>query len=99
MNHIRNVENSFKAEGVIARQDSNPRPQDRTPSVLLFSNAAFRRLRSPLVGQRATKAHSFIDRYISSPGVGSNFGGSEGTGGGRSAQDTPKITFSEREAS
>lgn len=33
------------------------------------------------------------------PGVGSNFRGSKGTGGGTSAQDTPKITFSEREAS
>jgi hypothetical protein len=33
------------------------------------------------------------------PGVVSNFGASEGTGVGTSAQDTPKITFSEREAS
>lgn len=33
------------------------------------------------------------------PGVGSNFEGSNGTGVGRSAQDTLKITFSEREAS
>ena len=33
------------------------------------------------------------------PGVGSNFGTFQGTGGGTSAQDTSKITFSEREAS
>lgn len=32
-------------------------------------------------------------------GVGSDFRNCQGTGGGRSAQDTPKITFSEREAS
>ncbi|WP_377191006.1 hypothetical protein [Ruegeria meonggei] len=33
------------------------------------------------------------------PGVVSNFGASEGTGVGTSAQDTSKITFSKREAS
>ncbi|MDE4096672.1 hypothetical protein [Phaeobacter gallaeciensis] len=33
------------------------------------------------------------------PGVGSNFRKCEGTGGGRSAQDRPKISFSERKAS
>lgn len=33
------------------------------------------------------------------PGVALNFGASQGTGGGRSAQETPNITFSEREAS
>lgn len=38
-------------------------------------------------------------RKIKRSGVGSNFRRSEGTGVGRSAQDTPKITFSEREAS
>ncbi|WP_127111718.1 hypothetical protein [Shimia sediminis] len=31
------------------------------------------------------------------PGVGSNFGRLEGTGGGRSAQDRPKISFSSNE--
>ncbi|MDE4173664.1 hypothetical protein PXK01_05830 [Phaeobacter sp. PT47_59] len=33
------------------------------------------------------------------PGVGSDFRTCEGTGGGRSAQDRPKISFSERKAS
>lgn len=33
------------------------------------------------------------------PGVGSDFRGLEGTGGGRSAQDRPKISFSGKEAS
>lgn len=39
------------------------------------------------------------NRSFNRPGVVSNFRGSEGTGVGTSAQDTPKITFSEREAS
>ncbi|UWR59114.1 hypothetical protein [Phaeobacter inhibens] len=37
-------------------------------------------------------------RQMSRPGVVSNFGDVEGTGGGRSAQDSPNISFSEKEA-
>ncbi|EEE35719.1 conserved hypothetical protein [Rhodobacteraceae bacterium KLH11] len=53
-----------------------------------------RALSEPISVSNSRKA-----QRIEGPGVVSNFGASKGTGGGTSAQDTSKITFSEREAS
>ncbi len=58
------------------------------------------RLRNDWTVERAlTQPFGKRNRGWGATGVVSDFAGSEGTGGGRSAQDSPKISFSELEAS
>lgn len=58
------------------------------------------RLRDHWTVERAlTQPVGKRNRGWGATGVVSDFAGSEGTGGGRSAQDSPKISFSELEAS
>lgn len=55
---------------------------------------------TPILSSEPIQSNSqYKPRMISGAGVASNFGASQGTGVGRSAQDSPNITFSEREAS